>query len=143
MDAFEFHFSLFLHLGTKMRKSEIVDFSLHCHFLVHFWLQVAPKVAPWEPFWNLSHYFGNHFDIHCGGIDNKFPHHENEIAQSVCAFNEPFVNYWLHSEFLLVEDQKMSKSLKNYYILSDLFDCQKTPTFILQQNFIYMLYILH
>ena len=92
--------------------------------------------SPWgkgRPGWHIecsamsTHYFGNHFDIHCGGVDNKFPHHENEIAQSVCAFDEPFVNYWLHSEFLLVEDQKMSKSLKNYYILSDLLDNGFSP----------------
>lgn len=92
--------------------------------------------SPWgrgRPGWHIecsamsTHYLGNHFDIHCGGIDNKFPHHENEIAQSVCAFNEPFVNFWLHSEFLLIEDQKMSKSLKNYYVLSDLFDNGFTP----------------
>ena len=87
--------------------------------------------SPWgkgRPGWHIecsamsTQYLGNHFDIHCGGVDNKFPHHENEIAQSVCALDESFVNYWLHSEFLMVENQKMSKSLNNYFILSDLFD---------------------
>ena len=65
-------------------------------------------------------YLGSHFDIHCGGVDNKFPHHENEIAQSICATNKPFVNFWMHSEFLTVDGGKMSKSSGNYYCLNDL-----------------------
>ena len=65
--------------------------------------------SPWgkgRPGWHIecsamsTKYLGEHFDIHCGGIDNKFPHHENELAQSVCALNTKFVNFWLHSEFL-------------------------------------------
>ncbi len=67
-------------------------------------------------------YLGNHFDIHCGGVDNMFPHHENEIAQSEGATGEKFVNYWLHSEYLLVDNRKMSKSLGNYYTLRDILD---------------------
>ena len=78
--------------------------------------------APWgkgRPGWHIecsamsSENLGNHFDIHCGGVDNMFPHHENEIAQSTCFSGEKFVNYWLHSEFLLVDGGKMSKSLGN------------------------------
>jgi cysteinyl-tRNA synthetase len=65
-------------------------------------------------------YLGSHFDIHTGGVDNRFPHHENEIAQSVCATGAKFVNYWMHSEFLLVENKKMSKSRGNFYTLRDL-----------------------
>jgi cysteinyl-tRNA synthetase len=65
-------------------------------------------------------YLGDKFDIHGGGRDLIFPHHENEIAQSVCAVNTPFVNYWLHSEFLLVDGGKMSKSLGNTLTISDL-----------------------
>ncbi|MFQ6008695.1 MAG: cysteine--tRNA ligase [Candidatus Zixiibacteriota bacterium] len=65
-------------------------------------------------------YLGNHFDIHTGGVDNIFPHHENEIAQSEGATGEKFVNYWLHSEHLIVEGRKMAKSLGNYYTLQDL-----------------------
>lgn len=65
---------------------------------------------------------GNHFDIHTGGMDNKFPHHENEIAQSECATGEHFVNYWLHNGWLLVDDKKMSKSANNFYILDDILD---------------------
>ena len=67
-------------------------------------------------------YLGNHFDIHCGGVDNMFPHHENEIAQSEGATGEKFVDYWLHSEWLIVEGRKMSKSLGNYYTLRDVLD---------------------
>ncbi len=67
-------------------------------------------------------YLGNHFDIHCGGVDNMFPHHENEIAQSEGATGEKFVDYWLHSEWLIVESRKMSKSLGNYYTLRDVLD---------------------
>ena len=63
---------------------------------------------------------GDHFDIHTGGVDNCFPHHENEIAQSQAATGAPFVNVWLHSEHLLVNGQKMSKSLGNYTTLRDL-----------------------
>jgi len=72
-------------------------------------------------------YLGKHFDIHCGGFDNKFPHHENEIAQSECALDTEFVNYWLHSEFLLVDGGKMSKSLGNVYTIPELFNKGFTP----------------
>ena len=85
--------------------------------------------APWgrgRPGWHIecsamsSESLGDHFDIHCGGVDNMFPHHENEIAQSQCATNQPFVNFWLHSEFLMVDGGKMSKSLGNFYRISAL-----------------------
>lgn len=65
-------------------------------------------------------YLGDTFDIHCGGVDNIFPHHENEIAQSEAATGKPFVRYWLHNEHLLVEGRRMAKSLGNYYTLRDL-----------------------
>ncbi|MEC9049688.1 MAG: cysteine--tRNA ligase [Candidatus Neomarinimicrobiota bacterium] len=85
--------------------------------------------APWgrgRPGWHIecsamsSESLGDYFDIHCGGVDNMFPHHENEIAQSQCATDQPFVNYWLHSEFLMVDGGKMSKSLGNFYQISAL-----------------------
>lgn len=63
---------------------------------------------------------GEHFDIHCGGVDLLFPHHENEIAQSQAATGTKFVNYWLEGEHLLVNGEKMSKSLGNIYKLADL-----------------------
>ncbi len=62
---------------------------------------------------------GKTFDIHCGGIDLVFPHHQNEIAQSEGWTGKKFVNYWLHNEWLLVNGQKMSKSLGNFYTLRD------------------------
>ena len=74
-----------------------------------------------------THYLGDHFDIHCGGVDNIFPHHENEIAQSCAASGEAFVNYWLHNEHLLVEGQKMSKSAGNFYTLRDLLEKGYSP----------------
>ncbi len=79
-----------------------------------------------RPGWHIecsamsTKYLGNHFDLHTGGVDLTFPHHENEIAQSECASGEHFVNYWLHNEHLLIDGKKMSKSLKNDYRLKDL-----------------------
>lgn len=67
-------------------------------------------------------YLGETFDIHTGGVDNIFPHHENEIAQSEGATGKKFVNYWLHSEHLIVESKKMAKSEGNDYTLQDLVD---------------------
>ncbi len=63
---------------------------------------------------------GPELDIHCGGVDNIFPHHEAEIAQSECCTGEKFVRYWMHCAHLMVEGQKMSKSLGNFYTLRDL-----------------------
>ena len=65
-------------------------------------------------------FLGTHFDIHCGGVDNIFPHHENEIAQTCCATGGRFVNYWMHCAHLVVEGKKMSKSLGNFFTLRDL-----------------------
>lgn len=79
-----------------------------------------------RPGWHIecsamsSKYLGDSFDIHCGGVDNKFPHHENEIAQSEGASGKPFVKYWIHCEHLMVDGKKMSKSLGNFYTLRDL-----------------------
>lgn len=76
---------------------------------------------------------GNHFDIHTGGVDNIFPHHVNEIAQSEGATGEKFVNYWLHSAHLIVEGQKMAKSLQNFHTLRDLLERGYTPRTIRYQ----------
>jgi cysteinyl-tRNA synthetase len=87
--------------------------------------------SPWgegRPGWHIEcsamsmKYLGRSFDIHCGGVDNIFPHHENEIAQSESATGEVFAHFWLHSEHLLVDGQKMSKSLGNQYRLQDLLE---------------------
>jgi cysteinyl-tRNA synthetase len=64
-------------------------------------------------------YLGETLDLHAGGVDLVFPHHENEIAQSESLTGKPFARFWLHSEFLMVEGQKMSKSLGNYFTLRD------------------------
>jgi cysteinyl-tRNA synthetase len=72
-------------------------------------------------------YLGETLDIHAGGVDLIFPHHENEIAQSESLTGKPFARFWIHSEFLLVEGQKMSKSLGNFYTLRDLLAKAHTP----------------
>ena len=79
-----------------------------------------------RPGWHLEcsamsmKYLGESFDIHCGGVDLIFPHHENEIAQSEGATGKPFVQFWVHSEFLLVEGEKMAKRKGNFYTVRDL-----------------------
>jgi cysteinyl-tRNA synthetase len=84
------------------------------------------EIGPGRPGWHIEcsamsmKYLGETFDIHCGGIDLVFPHHENEIAQSEAATGRPFVRYWIHPEFLIVEGEKMSKSLGNFFTLRDL-----------------------
>jgi len=81
-----------------------------------------------RPGWHIecssmaTRYLGNPFDIHSGGIDLKFPHHTNEIAQSECALEGKFVNVWLHHEHLLVDGKKMAKSAGNFFTLRDLFE---------------------
>lgn len=66
-----------------------------------------------------SRYLGENFDIHGGGSDLIFPHHENEIAQSCCAFHSHYVNYWMHSGMVMINEQKMSKSLHNFFTIRD------------------------
>jgi cysteinyl-tRNA synthetase len=108
-------------------KEEAQDFAL--------WKTWTPEDGDvyWEtelgkgrPGWHIEcsamsmKYLGETFDIHCGGVDNIFPHHENEIAQSEAATGKKFVNYWLHNEHLLVEGKKMAKRFGNFYTLRDL-----------------------
>ncbi|MDQ5901518.1 MAG: cysteinyl-tRNA synthetase [Patescibacteria group bacterium] len=98
-----------------------------------------------RPGWHIecsamsTKYLGDHFDIHTGGVDLTFPHHENEIAQSECASGHKFVNYWLHNEHLLIDGKKMSKSLKNDYRLKDLQEKGFSPIdyryWLLQANY--------
>ncbi len=85
-------------------------------------------VAPWgegRPGWHIEcsamceNYLGEHFDIHGGGQDLQFPHHENEIAQSEAAHDTTFVNYWMHNGFVRVDKEKMSKSLDNFFTVRD------------------------
>ncbi|MGC9345982.1 MAG: cysteine--tRNA ligase [Candidatus Bathyarchaeales archaeon] len=88
-----------------------------------FW---ETELGKGRPGWHIEcstmamKYLGETLDIHCGGVDNIFPHHENEIAQSEAATGKQFVRYWLHNEHLLVEGRKMAKRLGNYYTLRDL-----------------------
>jgi cysteinyl-tRNA synthetase len=99
------------------------------------WKAAKPGEPSWDtelgtgrPGWSLEcsamamGLLGESFDIHCGGVDNIFPHHENEIAQSEGATGRPFVRYWLHAEHLVVEGQKMAKSLGNFFTLRDLLE---------------------
>jgi len=85
--------------------------------------------SPWGlgfPGWHIEcsamsmKYLGEHFDLHTGGIDNMFPHHENEIAQSEAATGKKFVNYWLHNNFLSIKGEKISKSKGGLYTISEL-----------------------
>jgi cysteinyl-tRNA synthetase len=73
---------------------------------------------------------GESFDIHCGGVDNIFPHHENEIAQSEGATGQPFARYWLHAEHLIVGDEKMAKRLGNFHTLRDLLEAGHDPVVV-------------
>src|SRR6516165_9029446 len=90
----------------------------------HFW---ETEIGKGRPGWHIEcsamamKYLGETLDIHTGGIDLAFPHHENEIAQSEGATGKPFVRYWVHAEHLLVEGEKMSKSLGNFFTMRDLF----------------------
>jgi cysteinyl-tRNA synthetase len=89
-----------------------------------FW---ETPIGPGRPGWHIEcsamsmRYLGETIDIHTGGVDLAFPHHENEIAQSEAATGKQFVKIWLHAEHLMVEGEKMSKSLGNFYTLRDLF----------------------
>jgi cysteinyl-tRNA synthetase len=90
--------------------------------------------GPGRPGWHIEcsamsmKYLGMPLDIHCGGVDNIFPHHENEIAQSEAAFGQRFVNTWLHSAHLVVEGEKMAKSKGNFFTVRELLDEGYEPT---------------
>ena len=96
-----------------------------------FW---STPFGPGRPGWHIEcsamsmKYLGETFDIHSGGSDLIFPHHENEIAQSEAATGKPFVKMWMHSEHLIVDGEKMSKSLGNFYTLRDLINKGYKPS---------------
>ena len=109
-------------------KKDPLDFVL--------WKAAKPGEPQWDspwgkgrPGWHIEcsamseHYLGEHFDIHGGGQDLQFPHHENEIAQSEGAHGHPFVNYWMHNGFVRVNDEKMSKSLGNFFTVREILNC--------------------
>ncbi len=91
------------------------------------------EIGKGRPGWHIEcsamsmKYLGETFDIHTGGVDNIFPHHENEIAQAEAATGKKFVNYWLHCAHLIVNGKKMSKSLGNFYTLRDLLEMGYDP----------------
>ncbi len=103
--------------------------------------------SPWgpgRPGWHIEcsamskKYLGEHFDIHGGGEDLQFPHHENEVAQSESANNSKFVNYWIHNGFVRVGDEKMSKSLNNFFTIRELmktYDPEVLRFFILRAHY--------
>lgn len=97
-----------------------------------------------RPGWHIecsamsSELLGKHFDIHGGGQDLQFPHHENEIAQSEGAHRSPFVNYWMHNGFVRVDDEKMSKSLGNFFTIREIlkaYDPEVVRFFILRAHY--------
>lgn len=105
-------------------KNDPLDFVL--------WKAAKPEEPSWEspwgngrPGWHIecsamsTHCLGNHFDIHGGGMDLQFPHHENEIAQSEGATGEKFVNVWMHNGFVRIDEEKMSKSLGNFFTIRE------------------------
>jgi cysteinyl-tRNA synthetase len=110
-------------------KAEAQDFALWKAWTEEdgdvFW---ETEIGKGRPGWHIEcsamsmKYLGETFDIHTGGVDNLFPHHENEIAQSEAATGKKFVNYWLHCEHLLVEGKRMGKRFGNYYTVKDLID---------------------
>jgi len=120
--------------SDEYEKAQVSDFALW-----KAWDEADGSVF-WEtdlgkgrPGWHIecsamsSKYLGQPFDIHTGGVDNIFPHHENEIAQSEASCGCGFVNYWLHSEHLQVDGRKMSKSLGNFHTLRDVIARQYDP----------------
>ncbi|WP_335924021.1 cysteine--tRNA ligase [Shewanella indica] len=103
--------------------------------------------SPWgpgRPGWHIecsamnSKHLGLHFDIHGGGSDLQFPHHENEIAQSCCAHDTPYVNYWMHTGMVMVDKEKMSKSLGNFFTIRDVlahYDAETVRYFLLSGHY--------
>lgn len=91
------------------------------------------EIGPGRPGWHIecsamsSKYLGETFDIHCGGVDNIFPHHENEIAQSEAASGKKFVNYWLHCHHLIRDGEKMSKSRGNTITIPEILRSKNNP----------------
>jgi cysteinyl-tRNA synthetase len=127
-------------------KQDPLDFVLWKHAKVD-----EPADAKWEspwgcgrPGWHIEcsamseKLLGEQFDIHGGGADLQFPHHENEIAQSEGAHDKPFVNYWMHNGFIRVDDEKMSKSLGNFFTIREVlqkYDAEVVRFFILRAHY--------
>lgn len=136
-----------------LRAGERVAVDQHKQDPMDFVLWKAAKegepawASPWgngRPGWHIecsamsTCCLGNHFDIHGGGLDLQFPHHENEIAQSEAATGETFVNYWMHNGFIRVDEEKMSKSLGNFFTIRDVlerYDAEEVRYFILSSHY--------
>ncbi len=114
-------------VAIDQSKDDPLDFVL--------WKQAKPDEPSWEspwgngrPGWHIecsamsTDELGDHFDIHGGGMDLQFPHHENEIAQSEGATGHSFVNYWMHNGFVRINDEKMSKSLNNFFTVREVLE---------------------
>jgi cysteinyl-tRNA synthetase len=115
------------------------------------WKSAKPGEPSWpspfgdgRPGWHIecsamsTQMLGNHFDIHGGGQDLQFPHHENELAQSESCTGETFVNYWMHNGFVRVNEEKMSKSLGNFFVLRDVlkdFKAEEIRYFIIGSHY--------
>ncbi|HGI5912646.1 TPA: cysteine--tRNA ligase [Yersinia enterocolitica] len=115
------------------------------------WKMSKPGEPSWEspwgpgrPGWHIecsamnSKQLGAHFDIHGGGSDLMFPHHENEIAQSTCAHDGPYVNYWMHSGMVMTDKEKMSKSLNNFFTIRDVlayYDAETVRYFLMSGHY--------
>ncbi len=136
-----------LRAGERVEVDEAKDDPLD--FVL--WKAAKPDEPAWDspwgrgrPGWHIecsamsTHCLGEHFDIHGGGLDLQFPHHENEIAQSEAATGCTFVNYWMHNGFVRVENEKMSKSLGNFFTIRDVlkvYDPEVVRYFILTSHY--------
>jgi cysteinyl-tRNA synthetase len=136
-----------------LRVGERVDIDQNKHDELDFvlWKSAKPNEPSWDspwgkgrPGWHIecsamsSHYLGHHFDIHGGGQDLQFPHHENEIAQSEAAHDCKMANYWMHNGFVRVDNEKMSKSLGNFFTIRTVlekFDPEVVRFFILRAHY--------
>jgi len=136
-----------LRAGARVEVEEAKDDPLD--FVL--WKMSKPGEPSWDspwgpgrPGWHIecsamsTHCLGNHFDIHGGGQDLQFPHHENEIAQSEAATGEHFVNTWMHNGFVRVDDEKMSKSLGNFFTIREIlekYDAEVVRYFIVSSHY--------
>ncbi|MBR0408213.1 MAG: cysteine--tRNA ligase [Clostridia bacterium] len=136
-----------LEAGARIDVDEVkknpADFAL--------WKAQKPNEPAWNSPWGMGRpgwhiecsamsmkYLGETFDIHCGGKDLLFPHHENEVAQSECATGKPFARYWMHNGFINIDNEKMSKSLGNFFTVRDIlkeYDPEDVRMFMLSAHY--------
>lgn len=131
-------------------RVEIADIKKNAMDFV-LWKMSKPNEPSWSspwgagrPGWHIEcsamncKHLGSHFDIHGGGSDLLFPHHENELAQSSCAHQGPYVNYWMHSGMVMVDREKMSKSLDNFFTVRDVlkhYDAETVRYFLMSGHY--------